>query len=63
MKKPNTAAARKYHKSHGRAVPMWYHSEHDADILEQLDKQPNKSGYIKRLIRADIARKREDNGQ
>lgn len=27
----------------------------EADILEQLNKQPKKAAYIKRLIRADIA--------
>lgn len=26
----------------------------DADILEHLSKQPNKQGYIKALIRADM---------
>lgn len=26
----------------------------DADILEHLAKQPNKQGYIKALIRADM---------
>lgn len=26
----------------------------EADIINQLEKQPNKSGYIKTLIRADI---------
>ena len=29
----------------------------DADILAHLAKQPNKQGYIKALIRADMARK------
>lgn len=28
----------------------------DADILEHLAKQPNKQGYIKSLIRADMAK-------
>lgn len=28
----------------------------DADILEQLSRQENKQGYIKALIRADIAK-------
>lgn len=28
----------------------------DADIIEQLNDVPNKQGYIKALIRADIAR-------
>lgn len=26
----------------------------DADILAWLDKQPNKQGYVKALIRADM---------
>ena len=29
----------------------------DADILEHLAKQSNKQGYIKRLIREDMAKK------
>lgn len=29
----------------------------DADILKQLYSQPNKQGYIKALIRADIQKK------
>lgn len=28
----------------------------DGDILDHLEQQDNKSGYIKALIRADIAR-------
>lgn len=28
----------------------------DADILEHLAKQPNKQGYIKSLIRADMGK-------
>ena len=27
----------------------------DADIIERLDKQKNRQGYIKELIRTDIA--------
>ena len=30
----------------------------EADIIAQLEKQPNKSSYIKTLIRADIAKNR-----
>ena len=28
----------------------------DADLLEHINKQPNKQGYIKGLIRADMER-------
>ena len=31
----------------------------DADIIQKLSSEPNKQGYIKRLIRAEIARKGE----
>lgn len=30
----------------------------DADVIEQLDKQPSIQGYIKRLVREDIERER-----
>lgn len=29
----------------------------DGDILEHLDKQENKQGYVKQLIREDMKRK------
>ena len=31
------------------------HKVNDKDIIERLDKQSNKQGYIKRLIREDVA--------
>lgn len=34
----------------------------DADILAMLDEVPNKQGYIKQLIRADIATKKAIDG-
>ena len=30
----------------------------DADLWEQLSKQPNKQGYIKDLIRADMEKQK-----
>ena len=30
------------------------HLVHDKDIINQLEKQSNKNGYLKRLIREDI---------
>lgn len=35
----------------------------DADIIAHLDSLPNKQGYIKALIRADIARKSKSDGE
>ncbi len=33
-------------------------SPNERDLLEHLDAQPNKAGYIKQLIREDIKRQR-----
>lgn len=43
-----------YDKKNTQRVAIKLNKLHDADILEHLDKQPNKQGYIKALIRADI---------
>lgn len=32
----------------------------DADILEHLAQQPNRQGYVKALIRADIAKSKAE---
>lgn len=32
----------------------------DADVLQRLEEVPSKQGYIKSLIRADIASGKED---
>ena len=49
---PQERYAKKYKKSF--LLSCLIHTE--ADIIAQLEKQPNKNGYIKRLIREDIAR-------
>lgn len=38
-------------------VKLKLHKKNDADILEALERSGNKQGYIKSLIRADIAKK------
>lgn len=48
---------RQYNDSHVRQIKFSFSLQYDADILAQLDAVPNKQGYIKELIRADIARK------
>ena len=43
-----------YDQQHTARVSIKLNTTTDADILEHLDKQPNKQGYIKALIREDI---------
>lgn len=47
--------SQKYQSNHIRQIKFGFSIELDADILTQLDSVPNKQGYIKELIRADIA--------
>lgn len=49
-----------YRKHHVRQVKFDFSIEYDADILAHLDAQKNRQGYIKDLIRADIARANSD---
>ena len=45
----------KYDAVHTKKIMMKLNLTTDADILERLEEVGNKQGYIKRLIREDIA--------
>ena len=55
MEKRETPQDR-YHKAHTVSLTIRLMKNTEQDILERLDSVPNKAGYIKTLIRADIAR-------
>ena len=44
-----------YDKANTKQVKFKFNLKTDADILEHLKQQSNIQGYIKQLIRADIA--------
>lgn len=48
----------KYIKEKTKQIGLMLNRELDADIIEWLEKQPNKQGYLKALIRKDIADKK-----
>lgn len=50
------AAQNKYLKNNARRISFTFMKSTESDIIEQIDKQSNKAGYIKRLIREDIER-------
>lgn len=54
MTEAQRKAKNKYRDQGKRMTVDFYPSE--ADLIEQIEKQPNKQGYIKNLIRADIER-------
>lgn len=53
-KEARTRAQAKYDKSHTIGVYLKLNKKTDGEIIEQLQKQENKQGYIKELIRQDI---------
>lgn len=58
MTEAQKKANKKYREQVKRLTVDFYPSE--ADLIEQIEKQPNKQGYIKSLIRADMKRGGED---
>ena len=49
-------ASAKYDSENVVKVTIKINKKTDADIMEKLDAVDNKQGYIKELIRADIAK-------
>lgn len=47
-------AVDKWRKANTKTVSLVLMYKSDADIIEKLESVPNKNGYIKTLIRADI---------
>ena len=45
----------RYDKEHTKQIKMKLNLKTDADILSRLQEQSSVQGYIKRLIREDIA--------
>ncbi len=52
---PESAAKKAWMDANSTNTTIRIMHRTEADILEQLNKQPRKAAYIKRLIRADIA--------
>lgn len=49
----------RYLKNNAISVCFRVMKNTESDIIERLEAEPNKAGYIKRLIRADIARNKQ----
>ncbi len=49
-------AVAKYDSLNTKQLKLKLNLKTDRDVIEQLEKQGNKQGYIKQLIRADISK-------
>ena len=56
MPTKHTIYQMKYDATHRRNYGFRLHNEIDKDIIEKLASVPSMQGYIKQLIREDIAR-------
>ena len=58
-KKPKfdkSAYDQQYMKNNIKVIQINLNRTHDADIIDHLNTKPNKSGYVKQLIRDDISK-------
>lgn len=51
-------AIKKYDDENAVRMSFKFNRKTDADVLAQLDRVASKQGYIKALIRADIAKRK-----
>lgn len=56
---PASKASMKWASAHVRQFKFNLNDVNDTDIITWLDSIPNKQGYLKDLIRADMAKKGE----
>ncbi|MBQ8897389.1 MAG: hypothetical protein IJY86_02800 [Clostridia bacterium] len=52
---PDSQAKKDWVKKHTTTITCTFNHNTDGDILKQLETVPNRTGYIKELIRRDIA--------
>ena len=53
-------AIKKYDSANTTQIHLKLNNNTDADILQKLKEMDNAQGYIKQLIRDDMARKKAD---
>ena len=58
MAKSHSVAQAKYDRTHCKYYTLKMNLANDADIICKLSEQKSMQGYIKQLIREDIARTR-----
>ena len=58
-KRTGYAAQERYNKKYTVSIAFRLMKNTEQDIIQKLDGVPNKAGYIKSLIRSDIAKEKE----
>ena len=56
MYKAQYKANRKYQKANTKSYGFMLNKKYDAELIEKLDSVPNKTDYIRQLIKADLSK-------
>ena len=56
MEEKKITPQQRYHAKYKKQYSLPCFTSTEQDIIDKLDSVPNKAGYIKALIRADIAK-------
>ena len=56
MSIPDSESKRKWVREHTTMVSIRLNHNTDKDIIEKLEDVPSRAGYVKEVIRADIAK-------
>lgn len=56
-KRTGYAAQKKYNEANIKQYTLKFMASTEADMIEHLERQPNKAGYIKALIKKDMLHK------
>lgn len=48
----------RYHRTHTKLYAFRFGLTTEADLIRKLESVPNKAGYVKALIRADIEKEK-----
>ena len=57
---PDSKAKKRWDKEHTSVLAMKLNHNTDADIIRKLERVPNRQGYVKSLIRKDIANQKSE---
>ncbi len=60
MSEKKTTAKERYDARTAVRISLKLNKGTDADVLQRLEEVPSKQGYIKTLIRADIAKDKSE---
>jgi len=60
MSEKKTTAKERYDARTAVRISLKLNKGTDADVLQRLEEVPSKQGYIKTLIRADIAKNKSE---